>query len=372
MKICLVIPHFDHLEQFRKILPKLVSERIPLVVVDDASTDESPAILKALHEKSPIPFELELLEENQKALNFNRALAMCRGEYLAACASDDVLLPDALEKLVEVMEADDRVQIVFGNGWTLSEGKLRKEPLYQGEMADVLKGPTEGILRHLQKGLNPFWIQSSLMRTGLVKAAGGQTEEAGANDGEFVRRIFTYMVERGFTHAFVDVPVFAYRLHENNMHKDPEWMREGIEYSVETQFEGLDKTKIYHENLTGVMRSSLESNDVKEAVRTLSFLLDKLDDEKLVQFYRNKLFALVEELGSAQRDSESGEWDAGIGLEEERAKQKSKIAEQRERIAKYRSLAEKREDELRQLKRSVWWKIGRFWTKPFRLLFGRN
>ena len=41
MKICLVIPHFDHLDQFQKILPKLVNEGFPLVVVDDASPEHS-------------------------------------------------------------------------------------------------------------------------------------------------------------------------------------------------------------------------------------------------------------------------------------------------------------------------------------------
>ena len=37
MRFCLIIPHFDHLEQFRKILPGLVKQGFPLIVVDDAS-----------------------------------------------------------------------------------------------------------------------------------------------------------------------------------------------------------------------------------------------------------------------------------------------------------------------------------------------
>jgi glycosyltransferase involved in cell wall biosynthesis len=35
--ICLVIPHFDHLDQFRRVLPELVAQGYPLVIVDDAS-----------------------------------------------------------------------------------------------------------------------------------------------------------------------------------------------------------------------------------------------------------------------------------------------------------------------------------------------
>ncbi len=37
LRCCLVIPHFDHVEEFRKILPAFVSSGLPLIIVDDAS-----------------------------------------------------------------------------------------------------------------------------------------------------------------------------------------------------------------------------------------------------------------------------------------------------------------------------------------------
>ncbi len=51
MLICLVIPHYDHLEQFRRVLPKLVAEGLPLVVVDDASPQQSFEGLRSLLEE---------------------------------------------------------------------------------------------------------------------------------------------------------------------------------------------------------------------------------------------------------------------------------------------------------------------------------
>jgi glycosyltransferase involved in cell wall biosynthesis len=51
MKVCIVIPHYDHIEQFRIFLPKLVTLGLPLVVVDDGSpgstVDELVALLQA-------------------------------------------------------------------------------------------------------------------------------------------------------------------------------------------------------------------------------------------------------------------------------------------------------------------------------------
>lgn len=52
MLICLVIPHFDHLEQLRRILPMLVAEGFPLVVVDDGSPEHSFKGLKLLLEET--------------------------------------------------------------------------------------------------------------------------------------------------------------------------------------------------------------------------------------------------------------------------------------------------------------------------------
>lgn len=48
MLICLVIPHFDHLEQFERALPGLVAQGYPLVVVDDASPGQCFEALELL------------------------------------------------------------------------------------------------------------------------------------------------------------------------------------------------------------------------------------------------------------------------------------------------------------------------------------
>ena len=41
MKTCAVIPHFDHVDQFRRMLPGLVAQGLPIIIVDDASPEES-------------------------------------------------------------------------------------------------------------------------------------------------------------------------------------------------------------------------------------------------------------------------------------------------------------------------------------------
>lgn len=52
MLTCIVVPHYDHLEQFRKILPKLVAQGFPLVVVDDGSPKNVFGALQMLLEET--------------------------------------------------------------------------------------------------------------------------------------------------------------------------------------------------------------------------------------------------------------------------------------------------------------------------------
>ena len=48
MNICIVVPHYDHLEQFRRFFPGLTAVGLPLVVVDDASPGSVADALSAL------------------------------------------------------------------------------------------------------------------------------------------------------------------------------------------------------------------------------------------------------------------------------------------------------------------------------------
>lgn len=41
MRVCVVVPHYDHVEQFTSMLDDLVSEHLPIIVVDDASPENA-------------------------------------------------------------------------------------------------------------------------------------------------------------------------------------------------------------------------------------------------------------------------------------------------------------------------------------------
>lgn len=63
MNICIVVPHYDHLEQFQRFLPHLAAQGLPLVVVDDASpavvVDTLEGLLKATAVKTTLVRHVE-------------------------------------------------------------------------------------------------------------------------------------------------------------------------------------------------------------------------------------------------------------------------------------------------------------------------
>ena len=50
-RTAIVIPHFDHVDQFRSVLPRLAEQNLPLIIVDDASPERAYADLLSLIEK---------------------------------------------------------------------------------------------------------------------------------------------------------------------------------------------------------------------------------------------------------------------------------------------------------------------------------
>lgn len=92
--------------------------RLPceLVVCDDHSTDDTIAILKQFQANAPFPV---LIIQNALRLgstrNFDQAIGLCRGEFIALCDQDDRWLPQKLERLSDVLTENPFLGGVFSD-----------------------------------------------------------------------------------------------------------------------------------------------------------------------------------------------------------------------------------------------------------------
>jgi glycosyltransferase involved in cell wall biosynthesis len=85
-------------------------KNLEVVVCDDKSTDNTAAILDEYSKLYALKYHVN--DKNLRVVkNFERAINLCSGEYVALCDQDDVWLPDKIEKSLAMMR---RLEEQFG------------------------------------------------------------------------------------------------------------------------------------------------------------------------------------------------------------------------------------------------------------------
>lgn len=81
---------------------KQTYQNFELLIVDNASTDETQGVIKKIKDKR---IRLVINEVNRgQTYSINRGLRLARGVYIARIDADDLMLPTRLEKQVAFME----------------------------------------------------------------------------------------------------------------------------------------------------------------------------------------------------------------------------------------------------------------------------
>lgn len=95
--ICLCYNHERFVEEAIRSVLNQTHKNIQLIVVDDASTDNSVNVIRSLVGSNPAVNFLALSENLGNCKAFNRGLALAKGSFIIDLAADDVLLPNRVE-----------------------------------------------------------------------------------------------------------------------------------------------------------------------------------------------------------------------------------------------------------------------------------
>jgi glycosyltransferase involved in cell wall biosynthesis len=107
---------------------------LELIVNDDASKDDSVAVIDGWLAKSNIPHHFLKNKTNQGICrSLNNSLRIAQGKYVSGIAADDVWLPGKLRSQVELLEGlPNRVGVVYSDALQMDEsGKLLPERFIQ-------------------------------------------------------------------------------------------------------------------------------------------------------------------------------------------------------------------------------------------------
>ena len=127
-----------------------------LIVCDDHSTDDTIAILKQFQAEAPFPV---LVIQNALRLgstrNFDQAIGLCRGEFIALCDQDDRWLPEKLERLSGALTENPFVGGVFsdanlinGDGQPAGTRLFARHKFSAAKQRNFLACPTSTLLKH--------------------------------------------------------------------------------------------------------------------------------------------------------------------------------------------------------------------------------
>lgn len=98
-------------------------ENTELIIVDDASTDNTAEIIASIQDERVRKLRHEKNQGLPKALN--SGFAASKGEYLTWTSDDNLYAPNALETLANFLDAHTEVDFVYADYWEIDEtGKV--------------------------------------------------------------------------------------------------------------------------------------------------------------------------------------------------------------------------------------------------------
>lgn len=162
---------------------------LEVVVIDDASTDESVELIREWMESSPLSTFLSVHKQNQgvsKTLNDGALIA--RGEFICALAADDVYLPHKIARHVESLRDNPDCSFVYGDARIVDEeGGVIRESMQTGPGA--VQFPSGQIFSDLLDRGNFIPAPTVTMRGSALDAVGGYDESLKFEDYDMWLRL---------------------------------------------------------------------------------------------------------------------------------------------------------------------------------------
>ncbi|MFN8512989.1 MAG: glycosyltransferase [Chloroflexia bacterium] len=132
--VSIVLPVHNGQRYLREALDGCLAQTFTdweLIVVDDASTDGTPAIIAEYAARDPRIRRLRNETNLRLPASLNAGFAQARGRYFTWTSDDNIHRPEALERLVAALETDPSLDLVYAHTTTIDEGgnSVGQEPI---------------------------------------------------------------------------------------------------------------------------------------------------------------------------------------------------------------------------------------------------
>ena len=213
--ISVLIPTFDYGRFLATAVDSVLAQTYPnveVVVCDNASTDDT-AEVAARYANDPRVRYVRNERNIGLVPNFNRALALARGEFVLWLSADDWILPRHLARLHDVFAHEPAIDVVFSTVYFAdAQGRVFSMRSEEGQLpfdyVDVRDELPEMLL-----GVSQMCLPATLFRRALFEELGAMDEGiAIAADWELATRVAL----AGKRFAYLRDPSACVRVHDAN------------------------------------------------------------------------------------------------------------------------------------------------------------
>jgi alpha-1,3-rhamnosyltransferase len=216
-EISVLIPSYNHAPFIERTLRSVFAQTLApkkLLVIDDGSRDDSAEIIaRTLKE---CPFENEFIARENRGLcaTLNEGFAKTDGEFFAYLGSDDLWLPEFLEKQTALLHQRNKAVLAYGHAFWIDE--TEQILARTDEWTDYADGDALPLLLQGEIFSSPSVVYR---RTALEKHR--WNENARLEDYELYLKL---AADGEF--AFNKEVICAWRIHGNNTSRDTPLMLE--------------------------------------------------------------------------------------------------------------------------------------------------
>jgi glycosyltransferase involved in cell wall biosynthesis len=216
--VSVVLPNYNHARFIGGALSALAAQTKPadeIIVIDDASTDDSIALIEGFRDTLP---QLRLLRnERNMGVNptLNRGFNEARGSHLLSSAADDWIEPEFIARMTEAVTAYPRARVCTSSFVQYFEADQRRVhhqaasdlgPWYASDQPQYFA--PEAFARLLDRGFVWLPVNASLIERSALLAIGGFDPRLRWHSDWFA--VYTLAFRHGF--AIVPEPLSVFRV----------------------------------------------------------------------------------------------------------------------------------------------------------------
>ncbi|MEY3775462.1 MAG: Chondroitin synthase [Verrucomicrobiota bacterium] len=190
-RVSVCLPNFNHSRYLPGAVAALLAQSHPpheIIIVDDASSDDSVRVLKELSSRHPEIIFLQNDVNQGCCRSTNRAIAASTGDYIFCTAADDLVLPGYFERTTAAMQQHPAAGVCVTLVKYIDEtgNEVKKAPKFGRAVPGASEGsaprflaPAEVMVQIHRRPWLLYGGPSPLFRRDTIVAAGGLREELG-------------------------------------------------------------------------------------------------------------------------------------------------------------------------------------------------